>query len=374
MEQELKSSVAIIGGGPAGSFCAAQLQTLCDVTVFELKSPLYSILPTGGGRCNFAYAEYDFKELVKNYPRGEKFLYSVFSKFASADTVEFFGKIGVESYVQDDLRIFPKSNSSKAVRAKFLEYLRYTKFIKETVLRVDKTDKDFKVTTDMNCYHFDKVVISIGGHSCYDIVKMLGHSVIDPRPSLVGLRTEENFSSISGVSINNVLFTHKGISGPAVYKISSLKAREKFPYKIKFNFIGNIDLQSELNRNPHKSIKNLLSEFVPKSFAEFVLMGIPINPDEKSHRINGKTRDSILSAFQNFEITVIGAVPDSEVVTSGGVDLKEINPKTMESKIVPGVYFCGEVIDVDGFCGGFNLQNCWSTAYVAANAIAGNSL
>lgn len=370
MVQELKCRIAVVGGGPAGCFCAAQLQDKFAVTVFEVKSPLITLLPTGGGRCNLAHAEYDFRELAKNYPRGEKFLYSVFSRFSTADTIEFFEKIGVDTYIQDDMRIFPVSNSAKDVRQKFLASLKQTKFIKEYVLRVDRTECDFKVVTDAGCYHFDKVIIAAGGHRGYDIARLLGHNIIEPRPALVGLRTKEDFSSISGVSINDVLFTHKGISGPAVYKISSLKAREKFPYKIKFNFTGDIDLQAELNRNPHKSIKNLLSEFVPKSFAEFVLIRLQINPDEKSHRINGKTRDKILSAFQNFEITAVGTVPDGEVVTSGGVDLKEINPKTMESRIVPGIYFCGEVIDVDGFCGGFNLQNCWSTAYIASISIA----
>lgn len=370
MAQELKSKVAVIGGGPAGCFCAAHLQDNFDVTIFEVKSPLITLLPTGGGRCNLAHAEYDFKELAKNYPRGEKFLYSVFSRFGTADTVDYFKNIGVETYVQDDMRIFPKSNSSKDVREKFLSVLKKTKFIKEYVLRVDKEHSDFKVVTDMGCYHFDKVVISAGGHSGFNIAKYLGHNIIEPRPALVGLKTKEDFSSISGVSLCDVLFTHKGVSGPAVYKISSLKAREKFPYKFSFDFIGDIDLQKRLNENPHKSIKNLLADFVPKSFAEFVLNRIKINPEEKCHRIDGKTRNKIISALQNFEITAIGTVPDGEVVTSGGVDLKEINPKTMESKIVSGVYFCGEVIDVDGFCGGFNLQNCWSTGFAVSEAIA----
>lgn len=369
MVQESKSKVAVIGGGPAGCFCAYQLQNFCDVTVFEAKSPLVSLLPTGGGRCNLAHAEYDFRELAKNYPRGEKFLYSVFSRFATAETLEFFENIGVETYTQDDMRIFPVSNSAKDVREKFLANLNGVQFRKETVLRADKLDEKIKVVTDRDSYYFDKIVISVGGHSGFDIAKMLGHNIIEPKPALVGLKTREDFSSISGVSLCDVLFTHKGISGPAVYKISSLRARDKFPYKLTFDFVGEIDLQSALNENPHKSIKNLLSDYVPKSFAEFVIVYSGVNPDEKCHRIDGKTRDKILSAFQNFEITAVGTVADGEVVTAGGVDLKEINPKTMESKIVSGVYFCGEVLDIDGFCGGFNLQNCWSTAFVAAQGV-----
>lgn len=350
MEQGLKSRVAIIGGGPAGCICAYFLQDKFDVTVYDKKSPLLTLLPTGGGRCNLAHAEFDFKELVKNYPRGEKFLYSVFSRFSTSNTLEFFEKIGVETYIQDDMRIFPVSNSAKDLREKFLKALNKVKFVKKELF--DIPDADF-------------VVIATGGHASYNIIRALGHRIVEPKPALTGLVTKEDFSSISGVSINDVLFTHKGVSGPAVYKISSLKAREQFPYSLSFNFVGDIDLQTALNENPHKTIKNLLSEYVPKSFAEFILD----NPDEKCHRIDGKMRDKILDKLQNFTVTVIGTVPDGEVVTAGGVDLNEINPKTMQSKFVPYVYFCGEVMDIDGFCGGFNLQNCWSTGYLASQGI-----
>lgn len=369
MVQESKFRVAVVGGGPAGCFCAFNLQNFCAVTVFEAKSPLVTLLPTGGGRCNLAHAEYDFKELAKNYPRGEKFLYSVFSKFSTADTLEFFAQIGVETYVQEDMRVFPVSNSAGDVREKFIASLNHTRFIKEEVLRADKSGDVFKVVTNMGSYEFDKIVIACGGHSGYFIAKNLGHNIVEPCPALVGLKTKEDFSSISGVSLKDVLFTHRGVSGPAVYKISSIRAREKFPYKISFNFIDEIDLQKELNSNPHKSIKNLLSDYVPKSFAEFVLKALYINPDEKCHRIDGRTRDKILDKLHNFEITVTGTTPDGEVVTAGGVDLKEVNPKTMESKIVKNCYFCGEFLDIDGFCGGFNLQNCWSTAFAASQAI-----
>ena len=369
MAQESKSKVVIIGGGPAGCMCAYFLQNDFDVTVIEKNTPLKTILPTGGGRCNLCHAEFDFKELAKNYPRGEKFLYSVFSKFSTADTIDFFEKIGVETYTQENMRIFPKSNSAKDVREHFLQALKKVRFIKENALRINRQDEIFSVVTNMGAYKANFVVISSGGHASYDLIKMLGHKIIEPKPALVGLLTKENFASISGVCINDILFTHKGISGPKIYEISSLRARESFPYKLNFDFIEEVDLQTELNSNPHKSIKNLLSEHVPKSFAEFVLTELKINPDTKSHMIDGKTRDKILTKLQNFEICVIGTFPDGEVVTAGGVDLKEINQKDMQSKLVPRIYFCGEVMDIDGFCGGFNLQNCWSTGYLAAQGI-----
>lgn len=374
MGQESKSKVVIIGGGPAGCMCAYFLQKDFDVIVLEKNSPLKTLLPTGGGRCNLCHAEFDFKELVKNYPRGEKFLYSVFSKFSTADTIEFFEKIGVPSYIQENLRVFPQSNSAKDVREHFLRALNKTKFVKENALRINRKGDKFSVVTDMGAYNANYVVIASGGHATYDLIKMLGHKIVEPKPALVGLLTKENFSQISGVCINDLLFTHKGVSGPRIYTISSLRARDKFPYKLNFDFIGKIDLQNDLNSNPHKSIKNLLADYVPKSFVEYVLQVLKINKETKCHAIDGKTRDRILDKLKNFEITVIGTSPDGEVVTAGGVDLKEINPKNLESKIVPHVYFCGEVMDIDGFCGGFNLQNCWSTGYLSAQGIISDQL
>lgn len=372
MEQESTYKIGIIGAGPAGCFCAYFLQDKFDVTLFDFGSPLRTILPTGGGRCNLAHAEYDFRELAKNYPRGEKFLYSIFSRFSTADTIDIFNRLGIETYTQDDLRIFPTSNSAKEVREKLLNALKKTTFKKERALRINKNP--LTIVTDNGSYKFDKIVIALGGHAGYDCAKFLGHNIIAPKPALTALKTAENLKSLAGISVRNVraegfqddiLFTHEGVTGPLIYKISSIKAREKFPYKINLDLCKEINLQELMNKNPHKTIKNLLAEFIPKNLAEYILQ----NPDKKCHLIDGKTRDEILNKLHNFTITVISPAKGGEVVTSGGVDLNEINPKTMESKLEKGVYFCGEVIDVDGFCGGYNLQNCWSTAYVTAMGI-----
>ena len=362
------SKVAIIGAGPAGCMCAYCLQEDFDVTIFDYASPLRTLLPTGGGRCNLAHAEYDYKDLAKNYPRGEKFLYSVFSKFSTADTIEFFDKIGVKTYTQEDYRIFPISNSSSDVRDKMLKALKKVKFKKAQISKLDFADYDY-------------IVIAIGGHSSYSMLKQAGHKIVPPRPALVGLKTNQMFPAgvvLKGVSScgfkDDLLFTHEGISGPLIYKISSVYARQNFPYIINLDICGEIDLQTFLNKNPHKAIKNLLSEFMPKSFAEFILNKSGINLEEKCHNIDGKKRDKILNFINNYEIEITGTAKGGEVVTSGGVDLNEVDSKTMQSKIVPNLYFCGEVLDIDGFCGGFNLQNCWSTAYVAAQGIINNKL
>lgn len=378
-------SVAIIGAGPAGCVCAKFLKNngFCPI-IFDKGKYLRTILPTGGGRCNLAHAEFDFKNLTKNYPRGEKFLYSVFSKFGTEDAIQFFKQLGIETYTQEDNRIFPKSNSSKDVQEKLLKALKGCKFVSEKVLSIEKLDNCYKIITNKSSYAFDVVIVSTGGHGNWDIFNKMDLNIIPPTQALVGLVTKENFSKISGVSIKNVktygkefknsdngdiIFTHKGISGPLIYKISSIFARKEMPYKLVFQLVKDLDLQAELNKNPHKEIKNLLGQFVPKSFAEFVLENLDIEKNTPCHKITGKLRDKIYKKLTTFEVTIISKVPDGEVVTCGGIDLKEINSKTMESKKYPNLYFCGEILDIDGFCGGFNLQNCWSTAFVVAQSV-----
>lgn len=384
-ESTSNKSVAIIGAGPAGCVCAKFLKNngFCPI-IFDKGKYLRTILPTGGGRCNLAHAEFDFKNLTKNYPRGEKFLYSVFSKFGTEDAIQFFKQLGIETYTQEDNRIFPKSNSSRDVQEKLLKALKGCKFVSEKVLSIEKLDNCYKIITNKSSYAFDVVIVSTGGHGNWDIFSKMNLNIIPPTQALVGLVTKENFSEISGVSIKNVktygkefknsdngdiIFTHKGISGPLIYKISSIFARKEMPYKLVFQLVKDLDLQAELNKNPHKEIKNLLGQFVPKSFAEFVLENLDIEKDTPCHKITGKLRDKIYKKLTTFEVTIISKVPDGEVVTCGGIDLKEINSKTMESKKYPNLYFCGEVLDIDGFCGGFNLQNCWSTAFVVAQSV-----
>lgn len=387
-----KNSVAIIGAGPAGCISAYFASKNNKVALFDFAPPLHTLLYTGGGRCNLAYAEYDFKELAKFYPRGEKFLYSVFSQFSTSDTLDFFEKIGVKTYMQDDYRIFPTSNSAKEVRESMLKSISKCLFIKEKVLNIEEENEKFKIQTAKENYSFDKVIISVGGHAGFKLAKDLGHKIIEPKPALTGLLTKENFKPIRGVSLKNVeatalfngqkiaqatddiLFTHEGISGPLAYKISSICARVEYsrekPLLLKLNLLKEeINLQDLLNSNPKKDIKNLVSDFVPKSLTEYILKTNNIELDKKCCNINGKQRDSILKSLNSFEINIFSPAKEGEVVTSGGVCLDEINPKTMESKKVAGLYFCGEVTDIDGFCGGFNLQNCWSTGAIAGKTI-----
>lgn len=372
MAQEYKS-VGIAGAGASGCICAYfLLQHGIDVTLFDIGAPLRTLLPTGGGRCNLAHAEYDFTELAKNYPRGEKFLYSVFSRFSASDTVSLFEELGIETYTQDDGRIFPVSNSSKEVRNIIISKIKKANFIKEQVIKIVPSETGIKVKTNKAEYLFDKFVVSTGGKGAIEGLK---HKVNPYFPSLVGLNTD--IKNLSGIVLKNIysndfgfcgdmLFTHFGISGPLTYKISSLKALDKFPYKLSFKICDILDFQELLNKNSQKELKNILSKFMPAKFAIFIC-GEYANI--KAHEANGKIRDEILYKINNFILNITGTNKGEETVTAGGYDLNEINPKTMESKIHPHIYFTGEVLDIDGFCGGFNLQNAWSTAYVAAQAI-----
>lgn len=367
-------TVAIIGAGASGCICTYYLlKKGIDVTLFDTGSPLRTLLPTGGGRCNLAHAEYDFKELAKNYPRGEKFLYSVFSQFSTSDTIAMFDELGVKTYTQENGRIFPVSNSAKDVREQILKAIKKASIIKENVDKIQPLECGYKLITNNAKYFFDTVVIAIGGKGR---LKGLNHKIIPKAPSLVGLNCEN--TEFSGVVLKNVyskdckingdlLFTHFGISGPLVYTISSIKAREEFPYKLNFDlYPSELDLQSIMNSNPHKELKNILSDIYPRRFAEYIAGNFA---EAKAHTINGKTRDLILDKIHNFELNITGTNKGEETVTAGGFDLNEIKPKTMESKIHPNLYIIGEALDIDGFCGGFNLQNAWSTAFVAAKAI-----
>ena len=267
MAQEY-NSVAIIGAGASGCICAYfLLKAGIEVTLFDYATPLRTLLPTGGGRCNLAHAEYNFKDLAGNYPRGEKFLYSVFSKFSTYDTLNLFNELGIRTYTQEDGRIFPVSNSSKEVRTAILTNIKKAKILNEKVTEIDCCANGFKITTSKpSSYYFTHVIVATGGKSSKSFLKKLNHNIINECPSLVGLNT--NIKAPAGIVLSNIyskdlklhgdiLFTHQGISGPLVYKISSLKAFDKFPYTLTFD-LYNKDLKAVLIKMLQQAIKKLL--------------------------------------------------------------------------------------------------------------------
>ena len=373
-----KPKVAIIGAGPAGCMCGITIVEACDVTFFEMSKPLKTLLATGGGRCNLAHAEYDFKELAKQYPRGEKFLYSVFSRFSTADTLEFFENIGVKTYTQSDGRIFPVSNSASEVRDKMLAKLKKAKFIRERVVNLKKQGENFEILTDKSSYNYDYVVVAIGTHHGLQFLNNLPHSLSELKPSLCGLVTENEFSTLKGVVLKDVilkyqkiilegdiLFTDNGVSGPVIFQLSSINSRVGYPYEINLKLLPeDLDFENFLKVNNNKTIKNALSEILPKSFVKYLLGLLNINENEKSNTLDNNTKVLLLKCLNEHLITVVSPRKGGETVFSGGLNLAEIG-SNLESKFIKGLYFCGEILDIDGFCGGYNLQNCWSTGCLA---------
>lgn len=389
--------VGIVGGGACGVFCAIVIKKfnpLIDVVIFEKNEILKTLLYTGNGRCNISHKFTDIKDFASNYPRGEKFLYSIFNQFSPTDTIKFFKNLGIETYVQDDNRIFPKSNSAKEVRETLIKKLKNsnTVIINREVKNIENKNGKFSVENEQ----FDKLVISTGSWSNTNFLKNFDIDFIEFKPSLCSAEIKEKtYCSLSGVSLKNVhakvkyqkktlelnddiLFTHNGLSGPLIYKVTSIFSRENYssenPIKLTLNFVdSDFDLQKLLDKNSKKQILNLVSEFVPKSLAKQILSQNNINEEKKCSDIRKEERNSVFNSLTNLEFNIINPIKNGEIVHSGGIDLKEINSKNMESKKVKGLYFCGEIIDVDGFCGGFNLQNCWSTAFIVGKDICNNN-
>lgn len=397
-------SIAIIGGGPAGIMCAliASQNPNNKIHIFDKGIILNTLLPTGGGRCNLAHAEYNFKELTKFYPRGEKFLYSVFSKFSTNDTLEFFENIGIQTYTQEDNRIFPKSDSAKDVKNALIKEIEKHKNIKklfENVLEIKKTNNTFSVKTNKNTHNFDAIVIATGGRgNGQKLAKSLGHNIIELRPALSSLITKEkSYTEISGISLKNViadvffenkkqkslsgdlLFTHTGVSGPLIYKISSyctyLNFNKNNPLKLVLNLVGKTfedfdeEFLTELKSNSQKESLTVFAQYLPKNLAIAIFEDLKINQKIKAGQLNKSDRSKLSKTATGLILNATDITRGEEIVTAGGVDLKEIEAKTMKSKLVGNLYFCGEVVDIDGLTGGFNLQNCWSTGFIVGNAL-----
>jgi len=374
-------TIAIVGAGPAGCMTACNLSRNFEITLFDKQSPLKTILPTGGGKCNLAHAEYDYKELAKNYPRGEKFLYSAFSRFATMETLDFFDKIGIKTYTREDKRIFPISNSSQEVRKKILDKLHNCNFQKEEVISIKKLKIGFELVSSKSKYYFDIVIVATGGKSGYKMLQDLKHTISEPKPSLVGLKTNPCLKKLQGVSVRNckitcgkkefsgdIIFTDNGLSGPAIFELSSINAKNILPYKISIDFLNDssFNLQELFNSNPHKNLGNLLSDYLPKSLINEI---VKTNLSEKCYTVRSNTKELVNKILTNYEFEITGTRKDGETVTCGGINLNEVNPKTFESKIVKNLYFCGEVLDADGLCGGYNLQFCWTSGFITAENI-----
>ena len=391
--------VIIIGGGASGFFTAANIDTkLYDVTILEQNSDvLQKVKISGGGKCNVSHACFDPRELVQFYPRGHKELLSVFTKFQPGDTMNWYEEHGVALKIEDDNRIFPESNSSQSIidclvnkcKKKNVKIL-----TKQTVTEILPQENGYKIhTTDQN-YFADYVVFSTGSSpKAFKILEKLGHQIITPVPSLFTFNIKnEILKDLMGTSFQYVdieipklnleesgslLITHWGLSGPAVLKLSAWGARElaalKYQFEIIINFIGTasedaLEIFKIFKENePKKSIGQAKIFDITNRFWQRILFVSGIDTTKQLANINNKEMQKIIENLCCCRMNVTGkSTFKEEFVTAGGVDLKEMDFKTMKSKKLPNFYISGEVLNIDAVTGGFNFQACWSEGWLIA--------
>ena len=391
--------VIIIGGGASGFFTAANIDTkLYDVTILEQNSDvLQKVKISGGARCNVSHAYFDPRELVQFYPRGNKELLSVFTKFQPGDTMNWYEEHGVALKIEDDNRIFPESNSSQSIidclvnecKKKNVKIL-----TKQTVTEILPQENGYKIhTTDQN-YFADYVVFSTGSSpKAFKILEKLGHQIIAPVPSLFTFNIKnEILKDLMGTSFQYVnieipklnleesgslLITHWGLSGPAILKLSAWGARElaalKYQFEIIVNFIGTasedaLEIFKKFKENePKKSIGQSKIFDITNRFWQRILFVSGIDTTKQLANTNNKEMQKIIENLCCCRMNVTGkSTFKEEFVTAGGVDLKEMDFKTMKSKKLPNFYISGEVLNIDAVTGGFNFQACWSEGWLIA--------
>lgn len=413
--------VIVIGGGPAGMIAAINAaEKGHSVTILEKMESLgKKLLITGKGRCNITNNA-PMEEFMQNIPENSKFLYSAFNNFTNKDIIKFFNKQGVPTKVERGERVFPVSDKAEdvlnALKHKMNELNVHIKLNFNVTNIVTKDSQaigiEGKYKGKTEKILADKIILATGGKSYpvtgstgdgYKIAQKLGHTITPLKPSLVPLTCEEQSKIIcqelQGLSLRNVkikitdenkviyedfgemLFTHYGISGPIILSASAILVRYKNvenllkESKIKIH----IDLKPALDEEKldarilrdfenlkNKQFKNSLDNLLPRKMIETIIKNTKINPDKKISEITKAERKRIVHELKDFQLTINGFRSIEEaIVTSGGINIKEINPKTMESRIVKNVYFAGEIIDLDAFTGGYNLQIAWSTGYTA---------
>jgi predicted Rossmann fold flavoprotein len=359
---------------------------------------------SGGGRCNVTHSCFENTELVKNYPRGNKELLQVFSRFDVKDTVNWFKQQSVTLKTEEDGRMFPVSDNSQTIIDCFLGLTERLNIAVKTGCEVHAIRKDgshFALKTSSGNLVADSVICAIGGHpksGAYDAIKNLGHTIDSPIPSLFtfNLPGESIKKELQGISVKNahvqikdtklnyhgpVLITHWGLSGPAVLKLSAFAAREFFDLGYTATIL--VNWAFPLNRNEAElSIKQLQKEKpkaspytnplfnLPKRLWEFLCQTSGIDHARPWAELPNKLLFKLAENTCNGIFKMEGKTTfKEEFVTCGGINLKEIDFKTMQSKIVPGLYFCGEVMNIDGITGGFNFQSAWSTAWLCSQSI-----
>ena len=404
--------VVVIGGGAAGLMAAVIAgREGAKVTLLEKMNYVGKKMGiTGKGRCNITNA-CDMSEFIKNTPGNGKFLYGAYERFTNEDLLQLLHDAGLETKVERGGRVFPASDSALDVRNTFMKLMKHygvDVHLEEPVKKILVDDDTVTgVVTDKETYHADAVVIATGGKSYpatgstgdgYILASQVGHTITDIRPSLVPIVTEESWvKDLMGLSLRNVelsviaknkvqatmfgemMFTHFGITGPIVLSLSHTVG--KLMRKKNIGTIGldinlkpalspeTLDkrLQKDFDLYSKKQLINGMKDLLPSRLIPLIIELAGIDPQKPINQISKEERQQISYMLQHMPLTVKGLRPVEEaIVTAGGISLKEFNPKTMESKLVKGLYGAGEVLDIDAFTGGYNLQAAFSTGYVAA--------
>lgn len=397
-----------IGGGAAGYFAALAASEASPERNFAIldagSQTLSKVAISGGGRCNVTHSRFNINDATKAYPRGSKELKSAFSRFQAKDTISWFNKRGVALKTESDGRVFPTSDSSQTIIDCLNEATNKAgiKVFKKTKVRsICKAGELFTC----HCSNGDTflspcVLLASGGaRQGHQLATSLGHNIIDPVPSLFTFNiTDPRIAELSGVSVQKaklsisipdrkkivsegpLLITHWGLSGPAVLKLSAWGARElsASAYQAKLNvnwFEENTEsllkeIQELKNRSPKKSLGTIAPSDVPKRLWLSILKYLEVPPGQIWGELPKKMCSKICEELTNGTFYIQGkGVFKDEFVTCGGVELKELDFRTMESKLIPGLYFAGEVLDIDGLTGGYNFQAAWTTGHIAGSSI-----
>jgi predicted Rossmann fold flavoprotein len=408
-----KIDVIIIGGGAAGFFTAINLaenNPNLKIVILERGSEvLTKVKVSGGGRCNVTHAEFDPKELVQNYPRGEKELLGPFHTFMTGDTVEWFEKRGIPLKIEEDGRMFPESNSSQTIIDCFINETRRlgVEVLKNnSVKKIQKVNENWVIVTDRMEFVSEKLVITTGSNpKIWNLVIELGHKIVPPVPSLFtfniqddrikdipGIATQASVKVISSKfgtknhkskleSEGALLITHWGISGPAILKLSAWGARDlekvNYQFKIKVNWLLNIsteeafeDLKEVKETNSKQSLIKYAQFGVPKRLWQSLVNASGVIESQKWAETTNKQLQELANQITQTVFQVNGkSTFKEEFVTAGGIDLQEVNFKRYESKLHKNLYFAGEVLNIDALTGGFNFQNAWTGGFIVAKSI-----
>lgn len=411
------SKVIVIGGGPAGMMAAyAAAESGHAVTLLEQNEKLgKKLFITGKGRCNLTNAS-DMEQLFANVVSNRKFLYSAFYSYDNEQVISFFESHGMPTKTERGNRVFPVSDHSSdviaalsaALRGQHVEVLLHTK-VKRLLL--EKREEEKRVTgvelADHTKMHADAVIVATGGISYpstgatgdgYRMAEESGHKMVSPTPALVPMETKEPWvRDLQGLSLRNVrmsvtrgkkklyedfgemLFTHFGVSGPLVLSASGCIPAKAFDQELSMTIdlkpaldVEQLDhrILREFDEMKNKQFKNSLGHLLPAKMIPVMIALSGIDPDTKVNEISREQRQNLLHLFKNMSLTITGLRDFKEaIITKGGVSVKDINPSTMESKLVQGLYFCGEVLDLDALTGGYNLQIAWSTGHLAGISV-----